>query len=111
MKNDSWINELDFSKPNQLTEANLMSKAQVAEIQSLKNSGFNSAKYHKAQKTYTKLTIHELHKKNPKWGLKEILVNIIYSYPSEMPIELYSEMTQFIIEEWNKIMVDEAITA
>ncbi len=59
-------------------------------------------KYRKGLKFLTRLKIKKLHKTHPEWHLNDLLAAVVKGYNPELPAVVMLEMTQFIIEEWEK---------
>ena len=98
-----------ISNPLNDSYARPMTALEEKESEKISESAFTRPKYLKAQKSMTRLKIHQLHVSNPDWELKDILAAIIKEYPADMPPPVISTMVQFIIGEWEKLVVPEEV--
>ena len=96
MKNDSIITQ---SKISVIRE---MSDAEKAEMAIITRNSYLKEKFRMSLKFYTKRKIQECADIHADWRAKEVLVEIMKGYNPELPPVVLLEMTQFILEEWEK---------
>jgi hypothetical protein len=73
--------------------------------------GYRTKKYLKAQRSMTEVWVHQLREKHPGWQLKDILAEIVKGYPADMPSDVLLAMAQFIIETWEKAVMEVEVPA
>ena len=69
----------------------------------LDNKRFYKKKYLLALKLYATVEIHEYVKSQPSWGAKDVLIAIVKDYDPQLPSDILLTMTQFIVQEWEKV--------
>lgn len=60
-------------------------------------------KYYAAQKILIQTELHQLWEKQPEAPLKDIVATIVQNLPSFIPGHRILELTQFTIDEWQKL--------
>jgi hypothetical protein len=55
-----------------------------------------------AMQDMTAMKLVKLKLEHPEWALKDILLEVVKTYPAEMPSDVLSHMTQFIFSQWEK---------
>lgn len=96
MKNDSIITQSETSVIRE------MSDAEKAEMAIITRNSYLKEKFRTSLKFYTKRKIQEYADIHADWRAKEVLVEIMKGYNPELPPVVLLEMTQFILEEWEK---------
>jgi hypothetical protein len=66
---------------------------------------FYKKKYRLALQMYAIVDINEYAKTQPTWTAKDILAAIIKDYDPQLPSDILLEMTQFILQEWEKVQL------
>ena len=98
-----------ISKSLKALNAKPMTAEQEKASEIISATAFARPKYLKAQNNLTKLKIQRFRKSHPNWELKDILAAIIKEYPADMPSSVISTMVQFIISEWERLVVPEEV--
>ena len=96
MKKDSIITQSETSVIRE------MSDAEKAEMAIITRNSYLKEKFRMSLKFYTKRKIQECADIHADWRAKEVLVEIMKGYNPELPPVVLLEMTQFILEEWEK---------
>lgn len=89
----------DINKGNSAFD---ISNTQVNTSSDFDNQRFYRKKYRLALKLYATLDIQAYAKTQPNWAAKDVLAAIIKDYDPQLPSNILLEMTQFILEEWEK---------
>jgi hypothetical protein len=72
---------------------------------------FYRKKYRLALQIYAIVEINEYTKTQPTWAAKDILAAIVKDYDPQLPSDILLEMTQFILQEWEKVQLSKKHTA
>jgi hypothetical protein len=97
MKNDS--NNIVSSEGSVIRE---MTEAEKAETAIITRNSYLKEKFRMSLKFYTKRKIQEYADIHADWRAKEVLVEIMKGYNPELQPVVLLEMTQFILDEWEK---------
>jgi D-alanyl-D-alanine dipeptidase len=97
MKSDKNIVQPESSNIREMTDEE---KAETAYI--TRNS-YHKEKFRKSLKLYTRMKIQAFAGTHPELNAKDLLVEIIKCYNPKLPPVVLLEMTQYILEEWEKI--------
>ena len=81
----------------------------VYERGEIKKKVLSSKKYLKASELAAQIEMNRLRDEHPNWELKDVLSVILKDFPPEIPSQLLLQLTQFIVEEWEKIEMEEAV--
>ena len=87
---------------NKSVSAFNISNAQLNTSSDFDNQRFYRKKYRLALKLYATLDIQAYAKTQPNWAAKDVLAAIVKDYDPQLPSNILLEMTQFILEEWEK---------
>jgi hypothetical protein len=97
MKNDCNVTQSEGNVIREMTEA------EKAEMAIITRNSYLKEKFRMSLKFYTRRKIQEYAAIHAEWRAKEVLVDIMKGYNPELPPVVLLEMTQYILEEWEKI--------
>jgi hypothetical protein len=97
MKSDKNITHTESSNIKEMTDE------EKAETAIITRNSYLKEKFRKSLKLYTRVKIQEFAGTNPDLSSKDLLVSIIKGYNPKLPPVVLLEMTQYILEEWEKI--------
>jgi hypothetical protein len=101
---DYAISQLNVAKPENLN-VRLMTDEERTQMAMFDSKKYNRKKYKMALQFGAKMKLYELSITHPKWGAKDVLIDIMKDYYSDFPAELVLEMSHYIVTEWEKIQV------
>lgn len=86
---------------------NIQNSERMAEarISHITRNSYLKEKFRLSLKSLTKRLIQERATIHSEWTAQEVLVDIMKGYNPKLPPVVLLEMTQFILEEWEKIHV------
>jgi hypothetical protein len=88
-----------------------VAKSNINAPQMLDIRRFYKKKYRLALQIYAIVEINEYAKTQPTGTAKDILSAIVKDYDPQLPSDILLEMTQFILQEWEKIQLSKKHTA
>jgi hypothetical protein len=80
-----------------------MTEAEKAETAIITRNSYLKDKFRQSLKSFTRRKIYECVNMHAEWTAKEVLVDIMQCYNPKLPPIVLLEMTQYILEEWEKI--------
>ncbi len=111
MQTTSKYNNIPAKEALKIPELKDMAEAMLKNSGNTRRQVLASEKYLKASELATRFLLMELLQKHPDWQLKDIFVAAIQTFPAEMPPQVLLKMTQIIVEEWEKVKLEDAVTA
>lgn len=80
-----------------------MTEEESAQAAIISKNSFFKEKYRHALKLTTKIKVYKYAQSNPNWSAKDVLIEILKGYNSQLPSSIILEMAQFIVTEWEAI--------
>jgi hypothetical protein len=80
-----------------------MTEAEKAETAIITRNSYLKEQFRHSLKFFTRRKIYECVNLHSEWTAKEVLVDIMQCYNPKLPPVVLLEMTQYILEEWEKI--------
>jgi CBS-domain-containing membrane protein len=98
---DNEINQLVLTKPKN-SQVREMTDVEKERIEVITRNSYSKKKYRMALEVTTKMMVQDVYAQHPDWSVRDVLTTMLKEYNKDLPSTLLLEMTQLIVNEWEK---------